>query len=226
MSLLNESPSTQYWSLQDLVQFSDLSSSQALATTVNAAGELPLYRTYHTFTIRPTTIHGISSVNLHLSHATLSRISTSWLPGFSASSSRYPVPFGSTNLARVTASFHSPFGSTAFPKLTAPTPLSSSSASKGKNLQNLTALANYALQKSEQMEGASWKHREIEEFSELKQIYVKFFFVMKAYQNISKKSRLDDIKSLVLSNELINVELPPWKIYKADVSSVSWRFER
>ena len=212
MSLLNESPSTQYWSLQDLVQFSDLSSSQALATTVNAAGELPLYRTYHTFTIRPTTIHGISSVNLHLSHATLSRISTSWLPGFSASSSRYPVPFGSTNFARVTASFHSPFGSTAFPKLTAPTPLSSSSASKGKNLQNLTALANYALQKSEQMEGASWKHREIEEFSELKQIYVKFFFVMKAYQNISKKSRLDDIKSLVLSNELINVELPPWKI--------------
>lgn len=146
MSLLNESPSTQYWSLQDLVQFSDLSSSQALATTVNAApvnaaGELPLlqYRTYHTFTIRSTTIHGISSVNLHLSHATLSRISTSWLQGFSASSSRYPVPFGSTNFTRVTASFHSPLGSTAFPKLTAPIPLPSSSASKGKNLQNLTA---------------------------------------------------------------------------------------
>ena len=68
------------------------------------------------------------------------------------------------------------------------------------------------MQKSEEMEGASWKHREIEELSELKQIYMKFFFVMKAYQNISKKSRLDDNKSLVLSNELINVELPPWKI--------------
>ena len=31
----------------------------------------------------------------------------------------------------------------------------------------------------------------------------------------------DQNKSLVLSNELIKVELPPWKIWKAEVSSVS-----
>ena len=36
----------------------------------------------------------------------------------------------------------------------------------------------------------------------------------------------DQNKSLVLSNELINVELPPWKIQKADVSSVSPSSER
>ena len=33
-------------------------------------------------------------------------------------------------------------------------------------------------------------------------------------------------KNLVLSNELIKVELPPWKIWKADVSSVSPLSER
>ena len=33
-------------------------------------------------------------------------------------------------------------------------------------------------------------------------------------------------KSLVLSNELMKVELPPWKIQKADGSSVSQSSER
>ena len=36
----------------------------------------------------------------------------------------------------------------------------------------------------------------------------------------------DNYKNLVLSNELIKVKLPPWKIWKADVSSVSPSLER
>ena len=33
-------------------------------------------------------------------------------------------------------------------------------------------------------------------------------------------------ENLVLSNKLIKAELPPWKIWKADVSSVSSSLER
>ena len=44
-----------------------------------------------------------------------------------------------------------------------------------------------------------------------------FFFAFQLSQVILQYLN----KNLVLSNELIKVELPPWKIYKADVSSVS-----
>ena len=128
---------------EDLIQFSDPSSSRALATTINAAPinaagngeELPLKQTYHAFTISPTTIYTMPSMDPPLPHATLSRISTSWSPAFSASSSRYPVPFESTNLARVTKSFHFPYDD--FSIIATLISLLPSSASKGKKLQKL-----------------------------------------------------------------------------------------
>jgi len=66
--------------------------------------------------------------------------------------------------------------------------------------------------------------------------YRKLQFVSSASQNTTITSDVNVVlqiwgllgheKSLVLSNELINVELPPWKIWKADVSSVSPSSER